>query len=150
VSNKTPDKVTINRSPCVSCPYRRDVPSGIWTSEEYDKILPYDRDTLAQPTSLFMCHQADGSLCRGWLDCHDNGLLAVRLAAVKGVFDADELKQAIVEGPSVPVFGSAAEASAHGRQDIDEPGDDACRLIDKIETKRIRKTARKATGKAKR
>jgi hypothetical protein len=137
-----PDKIKINRSPCVSCPYRRDVPSGIWTTEEYDKILPFDNDTFAQPPGLFMCHQADGSLCRGWLDCHSGGLLGVRLAAAKGEFDVDELKQAIIEGPSVPVFSSAAEAARHGRKDIDEPGDEACRLMDKIEAKRQRKPIR--------
>lgn len=28
-------QITINRAPCQSCPYRRDVPSGIWSTETW-------------------------------------------------------------------------------------------------------------------
>jgi hypothetical protein len=31
--------------PCPSCPYRKDVPSGVWAPEEYDKLPAYDNDT---------------------------------------------------------------------------------------------------------
>nr|WP_280343300.1 DUF6283 family protein [Nocardia neocaledoniensis] len=27
--------------PCVSCPYRRDVPSGVWDFGEYEKLRGY-------------------------------------------------------------------------------------------------------------
>lgn len=130
------DSLKIHRSPCVSCPYRRDVPSGIWHDSEYEKIVPFDADTFSQPPATFLCHQSDGSLCRGWLDCHGDTLLGLRLSVAKGEVDADALRRALEEGPAVPVFGSAAEAAEHGRRDIDAPGDDACRLVDKITTKR--------------
>lgn len=42
--------------PCASCPYRRDVPSGIWAAEEYAKLPAYDADTPFQPPHLFLCH----------------------------------------------------------------------------------------------
>jgi hypothetical protein len=56
------------------------VPSGIWAAEEYDKLPLYDGETFEQAPHLFMCHQRDGSLCGGWLACHDpHELLALRL-----------------------------------------------------------------------
>jgi hypothetical protein len=65
--------------PCGSCPYRRDVPSGLWTQQEYDKLLDYDGPTWAQNPLLFLCHQRSGNLCGGWLACHGPGeLLALR------------------------------------------------------------------------
>ena len=128
--------IHIHRSPCVSCPYRRDVPSGIWDESEYEKIVPFDRDTFAQPPATFLCHQANGSLCRGWLDCHGDQLLGLRLSMAKGEVDPDAVARALDEGPAVPVFDSAAEAAQHGRRDIDEPSDDACRLVAKISHKR--------------
>lgn len=130
------DPVKILRSPCVSCPYRQDVPSGIWSTEEYDKIVPFDNDTGFQPPALFMCHQGDNSLCRGWLDCHGRDLLALRLASIRGEIDHESLYEALGQTPAVPVFSTAAEAAEHGRLDIDEPGEDACRLMARIKNKR--------------
>ena len=130
------EHIQIHRSPCVSCPYRRDVPSGIWDTSEYDKIVPYDQPTSLQPTAVFMCHQADGALCRGWLDCHGQELLAIRLAANKGEVNTDAVMNALVEGPNVQVFESAADAAEHGRADIDAPDDEARRMVHKIMKKR--------------
>ena len=66
--------------PCGSCPYRKDVPSGIWAKSEYDKLPRYDGETWEQDPKAFMCHQRDGCLCGGWLACHSpRHLLALRL-----------------------------------------------------------------------
>ncbi|WP_336794377.1 DUF6283 family protein [Gordonia malaquae] len=46
--------------PCESCPYRRDVPSGVWAESEYEKLRAYDAPTGEQPVRLFLCHQYDG------------------------------------------------------------------------------------------
>lgn len=129
-------EIKINRAPCGSCPYRQDVPSGVWHASEYAKILPFDRETWAQPCRVFMCHQADGALCRGWLDCHGNELLGVRLAAIKGELDPEAVAKALEEGPAVPIFANAAAASAHGRAQIDSPSDAACKIVEKIAKKR--------------
>lgn len=128
--------VAIKRSPCASCPYRKDVPSGIWHEDEYAKITPYDLDTASQPLSLFLCHQNDGCLCRGWLDCHGAELLALRMAAIKGDPSQEEIAKALDEGSAVPVFTTAAAAAKHGRKSIKRPGPKAKTLINKIEKRR--------------
>ncbi len=133
------EAIKINRNPCVSCPYRKDVPSGIWSTEEYDKILPYDNETWMQPPRVFMCHQADGCLCRGWLDVHGGDLLGLRLGCAIGELDPEEVSKALDEGPAVPVFCSAAKAAAHGRKAIKRPGAKAKRMVAKIEAKRSRR-----------
>ena len=133
------EKINIQRAPCASCPYRMDVPSGIWATEEYDKILPYDNETMFQPPRLFLCHQQNGCLCRGWLDVHGTELLALRLGCIKGEIDPAELGKALDEGPAVEVFETAAEAAAHGRKSIKRPGAKAKRMVEKIEARRSRK-----------
>src|SRR5205085_516935 len=111
-------------TPCGSCPYRRDVPSGIWSREEYEKLPRYDRPTWEQPFGLFMCHQRDGNLCGGWLACHDRDeLLALRMSR-----DFDPTAVRLYSTP-VPVFASGAEACAHGLRDIDRPGSDARKMM---------------------
>lgn len=111
--------------PCGSCPYRRDVPSGIWAKHEYDKLPLYDGETWEQTWQVFMCHQRDGNLCGGWLACHGpQELLALRVPNEKidpAVFDYKT---------DVPVFSSGAEAREHGIKDIDDPGPKAVKMVD--------------------
>lgn len=126
-----PDPLKPRRSPCGSCPYRRDVPSCVWAREEYEKLPAYDLDTPDQPGRLFMCHQKDGCLCGGWLMAHDRDhLLALGLhwrTLDSSVWDY---------APDVPVFGSGAEAAAHGISGIEGPWPEARRKIDGIQRKR--------------
>lgn len=108
--------------PCGSCPYRCDVPSGIWEADEYDKLPAYDGETFEQPLALFMCHQRDGRLCGGWLACHDKDhLLALRFTQVD--------PSAYAYTTDVPVFASGAAAREHGLRDIDNPGPRALALM---------------------
>lgn len=110
------------KTPCGSCPYRRDVPSGIWDRSEYEKLPGYDGETWEQSFGLFMCHQKDGCLCGGWLLTHDrNHLMALRLNPVDpSVWDY---------ASEVEVFNSGQEAHDHGVRDLDRPGPDAQRKI---------------------
>lgn len=118
------DKLAPPKRPCGSCPYRRDVPAGIWAEEEYAKLPAYDGETWQQPPALFMCHQQDGCLCGGWLAAHDRrNLLALRIAGPRldpAVWDYE---------PGVPVFSSGAEAAAHGLSGVDAPDAAAQRKI---------------------
>lgn len=118
------------KKPCASCPYRRDVPSGIWAANEYEKLPLYDGGTIDQlmqgGTALFFCHQNDGRLCAGWVGCHDmDHAIALRINPVhESTFE--------YQSP-IPLFASGAEACAHGLSGIDDPSDDAIAMIQKVE-----------------
>ncbi|MEU8001563.1 DUF6283 family protein [Catellatospora sp. NPDC049111] len=124
--------------PCRSCPYRRDVPSGVWAATEYDKLERYDGDTGEQPAGVFACHQTDLDsprvrVCSGWAGCHDGAhLLALRIAAVDGSMTADDIQATVDYCCPVPLFGSGREAAEHGRAAIDRPSATARHLISKI------------------
>lgn len=116
------------KAPCGTCPYRRDVPAGVWHPDEYAKLPPYDGETWGQPMALFFCHQQDGCLCAGWVGCHDQRhLLSMRLHPVAPeTFD--------YESP-VPLFASGAEAAAHGLSGVESPDDRARHAIEKLARK---------------
>jgi len=121
----------VMKAPCKSCPYRRDVPSGVWSAEEYDKLPAYDGEIIDQAKAgaggLFLCHLKDGCLCAGWLATHGAGnLLAMRM---NGRIVADEAWE---YQTAVPVFSSGREACDHGKRAIEKPGAKAARVIDRL------------------
>jgi hypothetical protein len=131
--------LTAPRVPCGSCPYRRDVPSGIWEQGEYDKLLKYDGKMADQAVAgafgVFMCHQRDGNLCGGWLACHGaDNLLAMRIACAKGSLDASVFDYKT----DVPVFRSGRAARKHGIRAIDNPKPRAKRMMAGLLRKRIK------------
>lgn len=103
--------------PCESCPYRRDVPSGVWDASEYRKLPDYDRVTYDQPIALFMCHQGNGHVCSGWAGCHDmQHTLAVRFAAMRGDLDEatiDATLDYVSPGPDRDVQEFALKQARH-------------------------------------
>jgi Family of unknown function (DUF6283) len=126
--------------PCASCPYRRDVPSGVWAEEEYAKLPEYDNETGDQPPGVFLCHQTDRRVCSGWAGCHDGEhLLALRLAAGMGVMDDHAIEATIDYVSPVPLFATGAEAAAHGLGGVPAPGPDAKAVMEKIERRRGRR-----------
>jgi hypothetical protein len=128
--------------PCGTCPYRRDVPSGVWAADEYAKLPAYDQPTMQQPTGLFLCHQQDGRICAGWAGCHDMAeSLAVRLAVLTGRLDGDEAEALTSYRTPVPLWPDGVTAAVHGVRDVDEPGERAERAIGKLLNARARRTA---------
>src|SRR5476649_1940723 len=110
-------------APCGSCPYRQDVPSGVWSEEEYAKLPEFDKSTGEQPPSVFCCHQQPGRLCAGWVGVHEmKHNLGLRLADAMGAMEPDEVDATLAYETSVPLFASGAEAAEHGRAEIAEPG----------------------------
>ena len=110
----------VRSQPCSACPYRRDCPSGLWAAHEYDKLRPYDNETMDQPFGPFMCHATPDHYCNGWAVCHSNrgnrfALLALRLSPPDGG----------VPEESVPLFDSGNDAADWGQQDIDDPSVEA-------------------------
>lgn len=128
------------KNPCGTCPYRTDVPSGVWDPSEYAKLPPYDADTMGQPYGLFLCHQVNGHVCGGWAACHDmTHSLALRLAEGNGTI-TPETADAILDYRSpVPIFPTGQAAADHGAADCEDPSPDAERAIDKITTRRSRR-----------
>lgn len=127
-------KLSVAREPCASCPYRQDVPSGVWSREEYLKLPDYDGSILHQlmrgAMGMFMCHQRDGRLCAGWLACHGAGqLAAMRFVAVNEpevdprVWDYD---------CETPLWASGEEACEHGLRDIEAPGREALAMMETL------------------
>ncbi|MFD8648683.1 DUF6283 family protein [Streptomyces mirabilis] len=126
------------KRPCASCPYREDVPSGVWSEEDYAKLPRYDGPTYAQPGGLFLCHQHDrddnrARVCAGWAGCHDmTQSMALRVAQLTGEV-TPETAEAVYDYTSpVPLFATGADAAAHGMREIDDPGPEALRAMDKI------------------
>lgn len=127
---------TPRRTPCASCPYRRNVASGIWHPEEYEKLERYDAPMIEQPAAAFMCHQGAGDVCSGWLGHADPAdLLAVRVGIIDGRLSAE----CATYETTVPLFSSGAEAAAHGTREVAAPSANAVASISKIIATRARR-----------
>jgi Family of unknown function (DUF6283) len=130
------EPTTVRPTPCKYCPYRCDVPSGMWAAEEYEKLTRYDGEiidqALAGATKLFRCHLWDEQLCAGWVGCHDmRHLLAARL-------HTSRLDPSVFNYASpVPVFASGAAAAEHGLRDIETPSAEALEAMERISRIRL-------------
>lgn len=127
--------------PCDSCPYRCDVPSGVWAAEEYEKLRRYDADTALQPIALFQCHQTDADsrhrrLCAGWVGCHGEELLALRISLFDGTITPELFRSAIDYVSPVPLFPTGAAAANHGQAAVDDVSPAARTAIRKIRRRR--------------
>jgi hypothetical protein len=109
----------------------------VWAASEYRKLPAYDQPTAEQPIGVFMCHQADQTICAGWASVHgDVDNLALRMAVS---LDRDVDRQAVLDYTSpVPLFGSGAEAARHGMAEIGDPGVPAREAVAKLTTQRRR------------
>jgi Family of unknown function (DUF6283) len=120
---------SIRSQPCSACPYRRDVPSGVWAVSEYEKLREYDEPTGDQPFAAFGCHATPEALCHGWAVVHssrghEHDLLALRL-----------LGSPPIPEPGVPLWSSGNEAADHGQAEIEEPSMEAMETVDRLTRK---------------
>lgn len=128
-------------SPCGSCPYRRDVPSGVWAREEYLKLPDYDLPTGEQPPGIFLCHQKTGSVCAGWCGAHDMiQNLGLRFEALTGRASTATIEAILDYKTDTPLFSSGAEACEHGLKEIAKPSSKAIRTVLGLKMKRERKS----------
>lgn len=124
------------KRPCGSCPYRQDVPSGVWAREEYEKLPDFDKPTAEQPPAVFGCHQQDGHLCAGWAATHDmTQSLGLRVAEAMGYMTHDDVIATIEYTTDVPLWASGQEAWEHGVSRIETPDPRAQRAITRLEKK---------------
>lgn len=121
---------------CGSCPYRVDVPSGLWDPSEYVKLPPYDAETMYQPARPFACHQATQRLCAGWVGTHDmDENLAVRIALSDGTLTPEVFEQVLDYVSPIPLFESGQAAHDHGMDRVDDPDFTAQRTIQRLRRK---------------
>lgn len=132
--------------PCGSCPYRRDVPSGLWDEEEYVKLPSYDGEIgdqlMAGAMGVFMCHQQDGHACAGWVGCHDmENTGAFRIACANGAIEEDDAEAWLDYECAVPLFASGREAADHGLARVESPPPEAVRVARRLRRKLQRETS---------
>lgn len=127
---KPPPHIRPRKDPCPSCPYRRDSPSGLWSKREYGKLPGYDGTTAEQAYAgafgVFFCHgqpEPPVFLCSGWVGCHDMlNNLALRLYGHTHPDHRIDYDAILNYHTDVPLFGSGAEAAAHGIRELENPG----------------------------
>lgn len=130
------------KNPCGSCPYRRDVPSGIWAEEEYDKLPRYDLPMVEQPQGVFACHQFESGadsqrICAGWAGVHDmDDNLALRLWGAFEKLTEDVIEKTRNYTTDVPLFETGEEARQHGIAEIENPSAKAKAKVQRIINKR--------------
>lgn len=126
-------------SPCISCPYRAEHPSGVWSWDEYEKLRGYDGGARQEPDGSitlpslapFHCHQENATgietVCKGWVNVHADSV-AVRLGVIEGLIPID----APYSPPGADLFASGAEAADHGQTDVENPGPEARAMVEKL------------------
>lgn len=120
----------IRKESCTACPYRRDVPSGVWAAQEYDKLAEYDAETGEQPAGAFHCHATPDVLCHGWVVVHGRQDHAHEPLAFR-MWGIDP--STVEEG--TPLFSSGAEAAEHGKRDIENPSQEAVAVVERLQGK---------------
>lgn len=117
----------IRKRPCSACPYRTDVPSGVWSRDEYDKLRRYDVETPFQPARGFSCHATPDFYCHGWAMVHTSRGSAYDVLALR-IDPPTEWP----DPSGVELFDSGAEAADHGQRDADSPDMTAVVAIEKL------------------
>lgn len=121
--------------PCRECPFRRDVPPGIWRPSEYRKLPLYDDQK--PELAVFHCHQENATgvptVCRGWLAVFGYDAIAVRVAVSRGQIPPEEVGRPC----AVPLYASGAEACAAGLAGVPSPTAPARRAIERLVAKGI-------------
>ena len=115
----------VRKKACSACPFRKDVPSGVWDFAEYEKLRPFDNETWEQPAAAFMCHATPDFYCHGWAVVgtsrgREFDLLALRLRPCE------------IPEPSTEMFASGNEAADWGQELADEPPIEAQAAIVKL------------------
>lgn len=127
-----PKQFILCPNPCPTCPYRRDVPSGVWAEQEYVRLKEFDDQ---RKISAFLCHnggsdpKTNRTLCRGWVEVHNQNW-GVRLALCQV-----EWNDANSKPTKVPLYKSGAQAMKAGLRKLNQPSREARAICDKLARK---------------
>lgn len=117
-------------NPCATCPYRKDVPSGVWHHDEYERLRKFDDEPRADNLGTFLCHQTNVCgkeiACKGWLMVHRESV-AVRLAMLRGHID-----ESAFSPTDVALHDSGNAAADFGQRDIERPRRTALKVMQKL------------------
>jgi len=118
--------IEVRSNPCSACPYRCDVPSGVWSYEEYEKLRDYDNPTMDQPFAYFACHATPEHLCSGWAVVHTSRGHEYDLLSLRMIGYPD------IPATTVELFSSGNQAADHGQAEIEEPSTAALETADRL------------------
>lgn len=117
------------KSPCSSCPYRKDAPLGHWDASHFHDVLASDGNQFG---NFFSCHKTHTlppekrGLCAGWLnDQVQRGTpnIRLRLAVMSDMPGIKEAHRAVTDGghevyPSARVMCDANLAAIDRMKDV--------------------------------
>ncbi|MET9030994.1 DUF6283 family protein [Nocardia sp. NPDC004168] len=89
-----------------------------------DRAIRRLLDLFERPSAEHLTKQQQKVACAlleeaaGWVGCHGDQLLALRLGLVAGEISPDTYRAAITYQSPTPLFDSGAQATAHGRTHI--------------------------------
>lgn len=109
------------REPCEQCPWRRDVPTGVFPAEAYRLSARTAHDAGLH---TFACHMSGAerpAVCAGFLIANSDNNLAVRMAMAMGRFDHDAVSS------TAPLYGSYREMAIANGVPPDDEALDGCR-----------------------
>lgn len=109
------------REPCEQCPWRADLPTGVFPAEAFRLSAPTSYDAAM---STFACHMSGtekAATCAGFLLRNADNNLGVRLAAMRG-----DVKRPITDG-GFPLYDSYRDMAVANGVDPDDPVLAECR-----------------------
>lgn len=128
-------ELDIKPEPCLTCPYRKDVPSGVWDREEYEKLRLYD-DVFPMQTAIFLCHGSRDAghdiACKGWVMVHQDSI-AVRLAQSTGKLSFEAFTPTVCK-----LHKSGNAAADFGERDLKRPKRKALTVIRKLTDRKLK------------
>lgn len=104
------------KEPCPQCPWRKDVPTGVFPPKAFQTSAPTAYDAAM---STFACHMSGAKMpatCAGFLMRHAENNLGVRLGLAK---DRIELER-VTDG-GLPLYESYREMAIANGVDPDDP-----------------------------
>lgn len=104
------------REPCKECPWREDVPTGVFPAEAFRVSAKTAYDAAM---TTFACHMSGSkapAICAGFLLRHSDNNISVRLSVMNGRLDPVEVKDA-----GLPIYASYREMAVANGVDPKDP-----------------------------
>ncbi len=109
------------KTPCAQCPWRMDVPTGVFPAKAFRTSAPTSYDASMR---TFSCHMAGfaASTCAGFLLRHSDHNVAVRISQATGRIDLKQLSDG-----GFPIYRSYREMAVANGVDPEDPVLAECR-----------------------